>query len=293
MSETIDVEVISSDTIYIDITEEAPMQIPLEKKKLTRKNERKLSLEMQMWENDRFKLNQAEEHYANVENSTAKAIDTVTKMYFKDIMDQLKSDRKRNIQVKNSIVEKAVEVLMGVWEDGFIKGETDIKKEIASVGLNKSLNISKKQETRKEKIIRKLVNKLFSNVKTNIEVRMESLSDKAVENMGGLDDMLLNFETGFKKEKDNISSVLEGGYIDGRGETLFDLGDELTYFYSSRMDRALCDECAPFDGLILTKSEIEDEGFNFGHPVNPKCLGNLSGTDRCRCILLPYEVKNK
>jgi hypothetical protein len=176
-----------------------------------------------------------------------------------------------------------------LYDKGYNRGERDIKTEVSKLpGApdRRELQIDPKTSQKKKGIIEKLIKKLFFNTKTTIENKMNVVSDKFIEIKGGLGNYLTEFEAGFKTEKNNIKKNIEAGYIDGRGETLKDLGKDIkTFLYSARLDKNLCNECAPFDGQVMTFEEIQGDGLSLVHPVNPFCLGN----DNCRCVMIPFK----
>jgi hypothetical protein len=180
-----------------------------------------------------------------------------------------------------------MEKLLFLYEIGFKKGVIDVKKEVSKLSQKSSFAIDPIVTPKKSMFIEKKIKRFFYNAKTVIEGQMERVSDQFIENQGGLDQVLTGYSMGFKTEKNNVVKAIEESYTDGRGQTLLDLGEQVeTVFYSAKLDAALCDNCAPFDGLIFTRDELSAEGLSFTSPVNPACQGG----DNCRCQIIAYSL---
>ncbi len=265
----------------------------LEVKEIIKEKNRNVSLEVIEFENRIFSLSSANEHYETIENQTDFFLNNKYKELFKDITFQLLKDRYKSIVIRNSLIEETADGLIELYSKGFLRGERDVKSEIKKLNNNidtNTLAVSKKKYDRKRNIIEKLIKKLFINTKVAIENKMQSVNDKFIELKGGLPVYLTVFEEGFKTEKNNLKKTVESGYIDGRGETLLDIKDDVqTFLISTRLDKNLCNECAKFDGLIVTYEELQSLGLSLTHPVNLFCLG----WDNCRCVVLVYDYGRK
>lgn len=250
--------------------------------------ERKVTTEAIEFEDRVLSLSSATDHYDTIE----KKIDTlISKSYgnlIDDMTDQLKKDRYKSLVIRNSLIEYTIDNIMELYKTGYVRGEKDIKTEINKIGgkLNLELALSKKSFDKKMLIISKLIKTLFFNTKSGIENKMSVVSNSFIDKKGGLNKYLSTWKDGSKTVKNNIKSNVESGYIDGRGETLMDVKKDIELFFvSTRLDKSLCDECAPFDGAIMTYDELSAAGLNLVHPVNPFCLGN----ENCRCVVIPYK----
>lgn len=263
-----------------------------ENKKLNKK-ERKLSEDLLKFEKDVFSLESAKEHYQSVEKQIDSLINKKYSELIDDIILQLEKNRFKTISIRSAIIEETIDEVMEIYRKGYNIGERDVKTEFKKIGGdlgNSKLQISEKQLGKKREIIARLIKTLFFNTKNNIENEMQAVTDGFIKNKGGISIYLDTWKGGSKQAKNNIKKNVENGYIDGRGETLLDLSDDIeTYLYTAVMDVFLCEECAPFDGLILTKEEINSSGISFSSPVNPDCLGRQN----CRCTLISYKIKNK
>lgn len=275
-------------TTEIASPQKAPTSIFSNKKKL-KKNVRTITTEKLEFEDRVFSLESANDHYETIETQINNLLDKKYHSLFEDIISQLEKNRLKNIIIKNSLIEESIDELMQLYKIGYSKGERDIKIEVKKIGGKEDTNkltLDEKSFEKKRSIISKLIKKLFMNTKISVENKMSVVTNKFVQLKGGLSNYMLEFEAGFKNDKNNIKKNIEASYIDGRGETLMDMKDEIkTFFYSARMDTNLCDNCAPFDGQIMTYNEIGESGLSFLSPVNSFCLGGSN----CRCVILPYE----
>jgi hypothetical protein len=283
-------------SIFGDKKEDSVDNVKLSKED---KPERKVSLDILDFEKRVFSLDSANEHYTTVEEQTEALMTRKYNALIDDIITQLSKDRHKTIAVRNSLIEETIDEFMKIYEKGYNRGERDIKSEFKKIGGDSDtskLALDKKTFDKKRGIISKLIKKLFMNTKTSVEIKMDSVSDKFIENKGGIKSYLEPWKDGFKKNKRSIKSNTYSGYIDGRGETLLDLKPEVeTYLYSSILNASTCNQCAPFDGEILTADEIEENGLNLNQsPVNPNCLGvEHSGENVCKCTITAYKLKSK
>lgn len=85
--------------------------------------------------------------------------------------------------------------------------------------------------------------------------------------------------------RDLASRVVSTALYSGLGQT-FEKADDLVggWEYSSVLDAATCDQCAPLDGTTYTSWEAIQVVLPQGGP-NPACLGG--GRCRCRAVPLP------
>lgn len=249
---------------------------------------RKLSKENQEFEDRIFSFESANDHFLTITDKTSAVLEDISKKYFTDVLSQLKNNRKKEIRIRQEVIDYAMEKLTEIYSEGYNKGSRDVEKEISKLKSKTSLATKKPVSQKKSLFIEKKLKRFFYNAKTVVESKMERVTDEFIEKAGGLDKMLLGYSAGFKMEKNNISKTIEESYTDGRGDTLLEFSNEIElFFYSAKLDKALCDSCAPTDGLILTEDEVRAEGLNFNAPVNPACEGG----DNCRCQIIPYSLK--
>lgn len=259
-----------------------------EAKQLSRKpKERIVKPEIIEFEHRIFELSSANEHYMTVGKKTDDVIKEMLKKLFADIAKQLKIDRKKDIDMRFG--GELVKRLSRIYEEAYNRGEVDVKKEVNKLKGGKtelSLDPSDKKEIKSD--INKYVNRMYTNVKTRIETDMNKLTDTALTKKGGIDGYVLDLEMGFDYDKRALIQEIEGGYVNGRGGTLFDLAEDIeTYLYSAVMDKDVCEQCAPLDSLIFTLDELQAQGLQLTAPVNPDCLG---GADD-RCQIMAYTLK--
>jgi hypothetical protein len=263
--------------------------IPALSKKL---NKRNLSSDLIEFENRVFSTDSATEHYETMSEKIKLSMVKITRILFDDIREQLKAGKDVDIAIKQRVISQALTIAMRLYDEGFNRGSKDIKDEVKKLSTSTALALDKKIYSSKMKVVERSLKNYFFKVKNVVEGNLGKISDNYIKKVGGLDEYIMGFETGFAGEKGAIQTELENSYVDGRGETLLDLADNIdTYYYSTSMDNSLCDECAPFDGQIMTKDEIESEGLNFTSPINPFCLGKYHDPNTCRCQIVAYSVK--
>ncbi|MBU2061402.1 MAG: hypothetical protein KKH44_06065 [Bacteroidetes bacterium] len=237
-----------------------------------------------------FEFESANEHFETVQEKIQKEIDIVTHELFLDIASQLKADRKRNIRINLSHEIKLIEKLDKIYEDSFVRGKNDYKRELSK--LKKNIELALDDDMKQvNKNISKLTKRFYTNVKATIEKDMSRVNDKFLESKGGVENYVLEMEAGFKFDKRALITEVEAGYTDGRGNALLGFKDEVElYFYSALLDKNMCTECGRLDAGIYTWDELTSEGIvNTTAPVNLNCLGR----DRCRCQIIPYKVVDK
>jgi hypothetical protein len=251
-------------------------------------NVRKMSTELQAFENMVLDADSVNAHYDDIELKAKALMQDYTKLFFDDIKNQLSDNKDKNIIIRNSLMFELTGKLQELYNTGLEKGKADVLSEVEKANTT-SMALSRKLATTPENNkIEKAVKKLFFDIKATVEDMMQRFTVKTLELKGGIGVVLESLTDGFKTDKNLISSVVESGYIDGRAITLNQLADNIeTYIVTTKMDKSLCNECSPFDGLVGTKAEIIDLGLRMDHPVNPLCLGK----DNCRCLILAYTLK--
>jgi len=194
-----------------------------------------------------------------------------------------------SLRIPMTVSEALKEKLEALYQDLYKDGETEAKKEMAKVTKGKSLSLTPKEISKKSKNIDKLVNRMMQNIKSSVEINIGKVNPTVIANAGGIDPYMKKFEDWFKSDKRNLRQEVQTGYTAGRGDVFADADIKL-WMYDARLDKNLCDECAKFDGLLLTNEEINSMGLNLTKsPTNPQCLGSLGG-NLCRCHLVPFEA---
>ena len=193
--------------------------------------QRQVSLEIQNFENNIIELENANDVFSSTQKRTEEVIDKYYNLFFEDIYNQLSKNRKKDINIRHSIMLELESELSKIYIDGFANGQDDIRKEFAKLNKNKiELALPADEQRDVKSSIGKLVRKLFFNTKTIIENKMDSVSDEFLEKKGGLRNYLLEFEVGFKTDKRAIITDVQSGYGDGRGRELVDLSGKVQQF---------------------------------------------------------------
>ena len=260
------------------------------KVEMSYKHGRKVKPEILEFESNIFEFESANEHYLTVQDLTEAEINIVMEKLFSDISRQLKRNRKGDIDMRYE--KELVSRLTKLYEKAFNRGESDAIKEFNKLsGKNIELSLTGREKKDIKSNIDKLVKKFFVNIKTVVETKYGRVTDKYIKNKGGIEKYLLEFQTGFKKDKRGLISEIADGYQAGRGDILEAEANNIElYLYSASLDTNLCDHCAPLDGGIYTEDELKDMGLNFQPSINPDCLGLLGG-NVCRCQVIPYKLK--
>ena len=257
--------------------------------KLSKKQPRELN----DTEKNIFEFESANEHFMTMKERAGDELSAIFTKVLKDAASQLKKNPKADLQLRYE--RELAQKLTKLFNEGHDRGKSDV---------NKELNKLRKQKTKKElttKIIElasiqssidRWIKRFFFNVKTTLEDTFDTKSPEFIQSKGGVDDYVLGFETGFKTDKRQILKQVESGYIMGRGESLEAAKDEIeTYMYSAMLDLNLCEECAPFDGLIMTAAELNENDISpSSDSINFNCLGLLGG-NKCRCVVIAFELK--
>lgn len=268
-------------TIGDEVENKSDDQVNEEPKQLS-KNTRELTKH----EREIFELESARNHFETITEKIENVIDEMLNKILLDAYEQIKINRKNtnlNIRYEREFVHK----LKKLYNDGLGRGINDVKKELSK--LNKNIELSNKQDKKafSEKSIQRYVKRFYANIKATVEEMTEKATDTQIEKAGGLKEYTLKLHIGFKGERRTLITKTANGYIDGRGLELQKNQDSIkTYLYTAVLDRNICNVCAKFDGLVLTKEEIFANDLSFVLRVN----GNCEGFDRCRCMLIPYEI---
>jgi hypothetical protein len=267
---------------------------PKEKKEVKDKNleiqftKQLTMLEKQAHEKNVFEFESANEHYMTIKEKADKALNKVFKKVLADIAVQLKRNKKAELELRYE--RELIKEMTNLFDESYARGERDFKREVNKLrGNSKVLEAPPGKKKSINNSITRWVKRLFFNVKTTIEDQIDKLPDSFIEKKGGIEKYVLGFETGFKTEKRQILTETEGGYMAGRGaEIKNSLNVVSTYLYSAILDSNLCDTCAPFDGLIMTYEEALANSLDpFTKPLNLNC----DGYGKCRCLLIPFELK--
>ena len=188
----------------------------------------------------------------------ANAMSEVFKKILLDVAKQLKKNPKAELELRYE--RELVKKLTELFSEGYSRGERDVKSELNKLRkASVQLAADPSDLGNKKNRITKWVKNLFFKVKTTVEVQMDKVTPAYIESKGGVDKYILGFETGFKTEKRQVFREVEAGYVVGRGSILKAAKDEIAlYMYSAILDKNLCDDCAPFDGQVMSYRELLD-----------------------------------
>jgi len=248
----------------------------------------KLSYETNVWN---FK--RAEDSFITAQDKVKDIIEMMMDKIGKSIIRQLeKSESLRDTNIviteKGEFVDKLFNVYNGIKSSGF----NDAKEEVTK--LNKGMTLSNNIQlantpSKKKKTIERKVDRLISEVKGSVLDVIERTSDERIAAKGGLRGTIGTYlKDSQKNAKRNLLMAVQDGYNEGRAE-VFSSAGVTKYLYSARLDKNTCEECVPFDGVVVEKSELASLGLSDKMTsVNENCLG-LLGNNACRCVLIPYE----
>jgi hypothetical protein len=240
-------------------------------------------------------LEKASEMLEEIENVSRVEIDSVLKKALKDAGEQLEHNPTGEIELRYR--RELAQKMIKQYGHAFESGQRDVMQEFEKIeGANKiELSLTPKQKEKKNKRIDRAVDKLYYDVRTTLEDKVEVLGPEKILASGGFVAWALSFLDKFKGAKRKILTEVDGGYVQGRGDSQKKIKKDVqTWFYSARLHKNLCDNCAPYDGQIFTTEEVEgDTNLNFaGSNVNTSCLG-LLGPNHCWCTLVPFKMKKE
>ncbi len=249
-----------------------------------------------------FELQSAIDHF---ENMSLKAKSTVNSVFNKVVADAAKQlgqipvskfkgyfkpDQMPSLRFKGEMIDK----LGSLFDDGFKRGKGDIKKEVEKVTGKKEAPVSLAKSpivvTGTKNVLKTKVDTLFSALENAMINEAQLITPQMIEQAGGVESYFIQrFADTQKDIKADLEAITTGGYTAGRNDEVIneiESNENLKLIYTAVLDGAICEECAPFDGVMFTPEEAEGEGLNIeGTPINPNCLGGV----RCRCQWAPVE----
>lgn len=234
---------------------------------------------------DILELDSANDFYLTIQDKEQEIINDVLEKTKNDAAEQIKN----NGEVKELIgKEELTSRLNALYKEGFDTGSSDVSKELKKIGNGDFLPVDNNVDNKKS--IERWVGKLFNSMEVVLEDEIENASPEKIKDTDFIEGLVLILISGFINDKRNVFQQVEKGFIDGRGETLSQLEQDIeTVTYSAILDGNVCFVCEPLDGLELTLQEVRERGLQFFKPTNPGC----EGRQRCRCLLIPTSVKNQ
>jgi hypothetical protein len=237
-----------------------------------------------------FELNSAIEHYVTMAEKTKNIMSEVWLKILKDIAVQIDQGYETiEIRYKAELANR----LSALYREGFDRGKGDMIKEISkAVGITTLSKYHLDTDVKVNKQISKKIDNFYQKLKYSVEHDIDRLGVDKIQKRGSIEYMM-GFEDSFKKDKTELTQIVDGSYNAGR-DTQMSLFKEdqpdMMFEYSAIFDKNLCNECAGKDGLEYSLTEIEKgtEGVTLdkGYGVNENCLGHLGG-NRCRCVWIP------
>jgi hypothetical protein len=237
-----------------------------------------------------FELNSAIEHYVNIADKTKKIMSEIWTKILKDIATQINQGYETiEIRYKAELSNR----MSALYREGFSRGKSDMIKEISkAVGITTLSKYQLDTDVKVNKLITKKIDNFYQKLKYNVEHDIDRLGIDKIQKRGSIE-YIMGFEDAFKKDKSELTQIVEGGYNSGR-DTQMELFKEdqpdMMFEYSAIFDRNLCDECAAKDTLEYSLSDIlsgaENITLDKGYGINDDCRGHLGG-NRCRCVWIP------
>lgn len=215
---------------------------------------------------------------------------TIRAQYNQAIKDLAKRVAKNPESIRAGKKTSMINALLPLYRRAKKQGAAVMVKEIQkatgkTIELSKYLELETIQEAPDRDRLGLLISRAFESVETAIENDMLNVTADFLERRGGLENWLINrYADGNKRLLADIQSFIEGGLIDGRGEIIDSLGDEVSVWeYTSVLDDTVCSVCRPYDGQRKTLEQWKNAGIQQFSPVNPGCEGGA----KCRCVLVP------
>lgn len=250
----------------------------------TTKLEKHYHRELNQTEREIFSLESANNTFESVQAEAEAIIDNIMSRIFADLAEKLEANPKADIDL---LYRRELETkLTRLYESAREQGKGDYFDELKKIGYSKKSLATVPKSTRNN--IEKWIDRLYLKIVNTVEDSIARVSDSFITKKGGMKDYILGIQTGFKTEKRQLITNTQAGYTDGRGDAIEATKDDVSeYMYSGILDRNICNNCAPLDGVTLTLQEARDAGLNITSPVNPDCLGR----DQCRCQLIPVSLE--
>lgn len=263
-----------------------------EKPRLWDKDKIKLSLVLSSEDQlkfvkDNFATEATNKLYISTQEESERIILDVMRKYVNYIAKQKDSGEKVELKYDVELSNR----LNKLYKKSFSEGVKQFYKEMElSQGkkLSTPLTVPEEKMIGTSQSITRYAGRLLFNVKTVVEDQIEVdilPGETAAEYTTRID-----FLGGFKTDKRTLIQKTADGYLDGRSEALVDNKDKVElYYYNSVLDQSLCHNCAVLTGSVMTLDEAQSIGLVTGKGrINSNCLG---GIWKCRCNLVPYQLK--
>jgi len=228
-----------------------------------------------------FELDTMKNGFSSIEKETATVLADV---YRKAIEESAKNIAKNPENVR---VGKRTEMrgrLKPLYQKAKAIGKKTMLNEIEkAVGKNIELQVVIEEAT--DKRLGLLIDRVFTSVEFAIKNDLLNTTEEIIRDEGGLERWIINrYADGNKRLLADIEAFIDGGIIDGRGEIIDRLGDEVSIWeYTSVLDENVCKVCRPYDGQRRPLENWKSAGIQQYSPVNPGCEGGI----KCRCVLVP------
>lgn len=250
------------------------------------------------FESATFEKENVEEHYLSIEEKANNIILATIKKILSEAKTQLKTGMQR-VHIDSWYAKDLEAKMLELYQQGHKKGEADVKKEVKKVQAYKQLKIktdalelelTEKKIEKQDKIISLTVSALLNKVKNTVEYDLNSMTEKQLNNIGGIDGYFDGLEESFDGVKRDVINDVTTGYTAGRNDKIEELStDDTELLYSGILDKNFCDHCSQQDGLTYTRKEIEESKTLSlsGSSINLNCKG-LLGKNKCRCAWVIY-----
>jgi hypothetical protein len=242
--------------------------------------------ELTKLEKEVFQLENATNTFLDVQEESERIIDSIIEKMLEDAAEQVRHNKDKDLTIRFG--SELSTKLMKVYEKSYREGEKDITIELSKIDKGKKLELTPKKKLKVKKTISLRVDRLQNSIKTNLEIALAKAPISHIRKVGGTHGFIMNnYLDKFKTDRRNLITEVQSGYTNGRGDTLKIASTENSVFqYTAILDKNVCAVCAPLDGTLLTRNEIDASGLQFDSPVNPECLGK----DQDRCQLIAVEI---
>lgn len=213
----------------------------------------------------------------------------VKKKILKDFSKQLEKNRNASLNVR--YMPELKNRLKKLYRDAFADGKAQLNSEIQKSDIKVA-----KFELVDSPVLGALIANidlsvdLFGNLlKSSVEKKKNQLGANLEKQYETMDEFLSTFLDSQKMIQRDIITEVQSGYFEGRGEGMTESQLDM-WVYTSVLDANLCDNCAPYNGLIYSYQEImNDPVLQIGSPTNTTCLGG----NKCRCVFVALTNENE
>ncbi len=239
-----------------------------------------------------FELENAIKVHNVIREQVSKIINSYHNKILNDVAEQLEKTNGQNYRLKYK--KQLFNEVRKFYKQAYIEGKIDAKKEIAKLKMRLYENNGIKDEEIKEELamLGLKVEVYFETMDKTIKSLLLTQPIKNIKKTGGFKVWLIDkLKDAIKKPRTNLITFAGSGYSKGRNDEFADNKEVEMFEYTAVMDNNTCENCAPYDGLVMSRQEVEESGLNFpgtNGNLNPDCLG-LSGDNVCRCQLVPVK----